>query len=41
MKMEMWLTAQAAGTVKAVHVQVGEQVQAQALLIELELKKDE
>ena len=40
MKMEMWLTAQSAGTVKAVHAQVGEQVQAQALLIELELSKD-
>lgn len=37
MKMEMWLTAQAAGTVKAVHAQVGAQVQAKALLIELEL----
>jgi len=40
MKMEMWLTAQAAGTVKAVHAQVGAQVQAKALLIELELNKD-
>ncbi|CAH0351646.1 acetyl/propionyl/methylcrotonyl-CoA carboxylase subunit alpha [Aquabacterium sp. CECT 9606] len=37
MKMEMWLNAQAPGVVKAVHVAVGEQVQSQALLIELEL----
>ncbi|MES2091084.1 MAG: biotin/lipoyl-containing protein, partial [Pseudomonadota bacterium] len=37
MKMEMWLSAQAPGVVKAVHVVVGEQVQAQALLIELDL----
>jgi geranyl-CoA carboxylase alpha subunit len=37
MKMEMWLTAQAAGTVKAVHAQVGDQVQAKALLIDIEL----
>ena len=37
MKMEMWLSAQAAGVVKAVHVSVGEQVQSQALLLELDL----
>jgi geranyl-CoA carboxylase alpha subunit len=37
MKMEMWLSAQAAGVVKAVHVTVGEQVQSQALLAELDL----
>ena len=37
MKMEMWLTAQAAGTVKAVHAKVGDQVQAKALLIDIEL----
>ncbi|MDE2402530.1 MAG: ATP-grasp domain-containing protein [Burkholderiales bacterium] len=37
MKMEMWLSAQSAGVVKAVHVAVGEQVQAQSLLIELDL----
>ena len=37
MKMEMWLTAQAAGTVVALHVKVGEQVESGALLIEIEL----
>jgi geranyl-CoA carboxylase alpha subunit len=37
MKMEMWLTAQAPGTVAAVHAKAGEQVEAAALLIELEL----
>jgi geranyl-CoA carboxylase alpha subunit len=37
MKMEMWLTAQATGVVKAVHAQVGAQVQAKALLIELDV----
>jgi len=35
MKMEMWLQAQANGQVLAVHTQVGAQVQAKALLIEL------
>jgi geranyl-CoA carboxylase alpha subunit len=39
MKMEMWLTAQAAGTVVAVHVKVGEQVESGTLLMELELDK--
>ena len=38
MKMEMWLTAQAAGTVVALHVKVGEQVESGALLIEIELE---
>jgi geranyl-CoA carboxylase alpha subunit len=37
MKMEMWLSAQAAGAVKAVHVKVGDQVESGALLVELEL----
>ena len=37
MKMEMWLTAQAAGTVRAVHAKAGDQVQAKALLIDIEL----
>jgi acetyl-CoA C-acetyltransferase len=37
MKMEMWLTASAAGSVTAVHVATGEQVAAGALLVELEL----
>jgi geranyl-CoA carboxylase alpha subunit len=46
MKMEMWLSAQAAGTVKAVHAKVGDQVESGALLVELvltqptETKKD-
>ena len=35
--MEMWLAAPAAATVRAVHVRVGEQVAAGALLVELEL----
>jgi geranyl-CoA carboxylase alpha subunit len=38
MKMEMWLCAEAAGTVKAVHVKAGEQVESGALLVELELE---
>ncbi len=40
MKMEMWLSAQAPGVVKAVHAAPGEQVQAKALLIDIELTKD-
>jgi geranyl-CoA carboxylase alpha subunit len=39
MKMEMWLCAQAPGVVKAVHGAVGEQVQAQALIVEIELSE--
>ncbi len=35
MKMEMWLCAQATGTVSAVHVQAGEQVESGALLTEI------
>jgi geranyl-CoA carboxylase alpha subunit len=38
MKMEMWLSAQAAGTVKALHAKVGDQVESGALLVELELE---
>ena len=38
MKMEMWLNAQAAGRVTAVHVSMGEQVASGVLLIELELE---
>ena len=41
MKMEMWLTAHAAGTVVALHVKVGEQVESGALLIEIELEDKE
>jgi geranyl-CoA carboxylase alpha subunit len=37
MKMEMWLTAQAAGTVAAVHTQANDQVEAAALLVEITL----
>ena len=37
MKMEMWLSAQAPGVIKAVYAQPGEQVQAKALLINIEL----
>jgi geranyl-CoA carboxylase alpha subunit len=40
MKMEMWLAAPAAATVIALHVRVGEQVAAGALLVELEPAKD-
>jgi geranyl-CoA carboxylase alpha subunit len=35
MKMEMWLSAQAAGTVNALHAKVGDQVESGALLVEL------
>jgi geranyl-CoA carboxylase alpha subunit len=38
MKMEMWLHAQSGGTVAAVLAQVGEQVEAGAVLVELELQ---
>jgi biotin carboxyl carrier protein len=37
MKMEMWLHAGAAGTVKAVHVRPKDPVAAAALLVELEI----
>ncbi len=37
MKMEMWLCAEAAGTVSAVHAKVGDQVESGALLVELAL----
>ncbi|MDR7308328.1 biotin carboxylase N-terminal domain-containing protein [Rhodoferax saidenbachensis] len=40
MKMEMWLCAENAGTVKAVHAKAGDQVESGALLVELEIKKD-
>ena len=36
MKMEMWLNAQTSGTVAALHVKVGEQVESGALLVEIE-----
>jgi geranyl-CoA carboxylase alpha subunit len=41
MKMEMWLCAQDAGTVRAVHARVGEQVVSGALLVELDLAAPE
>ena len=37
MKMEMWVAAQAPGTVKAVHARVGDQVESGALLVEIEI----
>ena len=40
MKMEMWLCAEAAGTVQAVHAKVGDQVESGAVLVELEIKKE-
>ncbi|MBC7918044.1 MAG: biotin/lipoyl-binding protein, partial [Rhodoferax sp.] len=40
MKMEMWLCAESAGAVKAVHAKAGDQVESGALLVELETKKD-
>jgi geranyl-CoA carboxylase alpha subunit len=39
MKMEMWLCAQSAGTVKAVMARTGEQVESGALLVELEINQ--
>ena len=41
MKMEMWLSAQAPGVITAVHAVAGEQVQAKALLIDIELTKED
>ncbi len=41
MKMEMWLCAQAAGTVRAIHARAGEQVVSAALLVELDLASTE
>jgi geranyl-CoA carboxylase alpha subunit len=38
MKMEMWLCAQADGTVAAVHAKVGDQVESGAVLVELTLQ---
>ncbi len=37
MKMEMWLCAEAAGAVLAVHAKAGDQVESGALLVELEI----
>ncbi|MDE2417778.1 MAG: ATP-grasp domain-containing protein [Burkholderiales bacterium] len=37
MKMEMWLCAEASGSVKVLHVKAGEQVESGAVLVELEL----
>jgi geranyl-CoA carboxylase alpha subunit len=37
MKMEMWLCAESAGTVIAVHAKAGEQVESGALLVELQV----
>jgi geranyl-CoA carboxylase alpha subunit len=38
MKMEMWLSAQAAGTVEVLQAQVGDQVEAGAVLVQLALQ---
>jgi geranyl-CoA carboxylase alpha subunit len=38
MKMEMWLCAEGAGVVKAVHAKVADQVESAALLVEIELQ---
>ena len=38
MKMEMWLCAESAGTVKAVHANAGDQVESGALLVELDIQ---
>jgi geranyl-CoA carboxylase alpha subunit len=38
MKMETWLAAGAAGTVRALHVRAGEQVAAGTLLVEIDLE---
>ena len=38
MKMEMWLCAEAAGVVQAVHGKAGDQVESGAVLVELETK---
>ena len=38
MKMEMWLCAEAAGIVHAVHAKAGDQVESGAVLVELETK---
>jgi geranyl-CoA carboxylase alpha subunit len=40
MKMEMWLCAESAGTVNAVHAKVGEQVESGAVLVELDTQKE-
>jgi geranyl-CoA carboxylase alpha subunit len=38
MKMEMWLNAQAGGTVRAVHAREREAVSAGALMVELDIE---
>jgi biotin carboxyl carrier protein len=40
MKMEMWLCAERAGQVQAVHARAGEQVEAGAVLVELDPAPD-
>ena len=39
MKMEMWLCAQADGTVRALHARAGDQVESSALLVELDINQ--
>ena len=38
MKMEMWVSAQALGSVKAMHARLGDQVESGALLVEIEIE---
>ncbi len=40
MKMEMWLCAESAGTVKAVHAKAGDQVESGAVLVDLDMEKE-
>jgi geranyl-CoA carboxylase alpha subunit len=39
MKMEMWLVALSGGRVRAVHVELKQSVEAQAVLVELEIEE--
>jgi geranyl-CoA carboxylase alpha subunit len=39
MKMEMWLVARSGGRVRAVHVELKQSVEAQAVLVELEIEE--
>ena len=39
MKMEMWLCAQADGTIRALHAKAGDQVESGALLVELDINQ--
>jgi geranyl-CoA carboxylase alpha subunit len=41
MKMEMWVCAEGAGQVAAIHAKAGDQVESAALLVELEITPKE